>query len=172
MGLLCRPQAGLRLNGGGSVLEDINSIIKVCGARCLARPWGGNEDCRAGSVGSVPWAGRHGVRASPGCCAQRFSPVTASLVTLEQLLREPPCLYRTWPPLAPPCPPSFPGDKQEVGSGKGAPHITPPSSHLHTWKRQAPTSEVGPEAGFEAAPLWRRDNFKESRPSQKGHRDA
>lgn len=67
-------QAGLRLNGGGSVPEVINSIIKVRGARCLARPWGRSEDCRAGLVGSVPRAGWHGVRASPGCCAQRFSP--------------------------------------------------------------------------------------------------
>lgn len=113
MGLFCWPPAGLRLNGGGSMPEVINSIIKVPGARCLARPWGRNEDCRAGLVGSVPRAGWHGLRASLGCCAQRFSTIFTSLVILQQLLRDP---TRPHPHLAPS--PSLPVPQASQGRSR------------------------------------------------------
>lgn len=108
---------------GCSAQEVINSIT-------VARPWGRNEDHRAGSVtqagsSECGWAGL--------LCSALLHTFSASLVLQEQLLRD-----LTPPYFAPPVssqPQGLLGLEQERG------YLASPA-HLPTWQSQAPTSET------------------------------
>lgn len=145
---LCQAAAlaGLRLHGGGSVQESINSIAKVRAARCRLRPSGKNEDHGACSVlraAMEPAQSRR--QAGTGCAAgpaavlsASAGPFFASLVLQEQLLRDPtrPC---TWL-LPSPCllaPGASQRRTRREGAGKGSPEHLTGSPHLSTWQRQA-----------------------------------
>jgi hypothetical protein len=66
---------------GRSMQGVINSITKVHVARCLAKPWGRNEDCRACSIGSVLQAGGYaGVCSWAGLLCSALLHSFASLV--------------------------------------------------------------------------------------------
>lgn len=116
-----------RLHGGGSTKGVINSITKVHVARCLARPWGRNED--RGS-GTVPWAGGHGEHGWARLLRSALLRTSfASLVLQEQLLRDPTCPHLARSSSLPALWASQ-GRGRREGAQKGASYFPPPSPLL------------------------------------------